>query len=292
MDQLTDFYERHRRFVLSLAYLVFAVFVAGYAIPYSTRAAWTHHVTAAKRLYDVENRQLKQQVDAAKEALAKGDEEDEAGIRSLPDFLARINNVAHAADVIIHKLSPDEKEPLRFTIQILEDYNKFLNFSSMLESLNVSIHDIEVHPYKVVEKSAQGGTKTFIPIHAITFSITPREDAKPLSSARISELRARVAQKNKRNPFQRFAYDPEAKKVRPEIDLTWVYRLSGIGRVGGMRTATIDSKDYAKDDLFKGMKIVGIESQRVRFEKQTDHGVEKYQLKFRRKKGSGKRKRG
>lgn len=272
MEELSAFYGRHKGFVLSLFYLTACLLLAGYSIMYSSRQAWISHSNGAIQAFNKENRDFAATLKKIKETLTKKDS-DAVGIRSLPAFLKRINNIARETKVIIQKLTPDPDNTLRFNLQIIEDYYDFIKFSAKLESLNVNIHDIQVHPYDLGKQP---------PLHAISFSLTPRADAEPLTSDRISRLASRVQQKNKRNPFQRFAFNAKAKRVRPEIDLTWVYKLSGIGRIGNKRYVTINSQDFNVGEDFEGMVIKKIDSNRVFLEKETDHGIEKYQLKFRR----------
>ena len=97
-------------------------------------------------------------------------------------------------------------------------------FSQLLERRDVIIHDIQVRPYDA------GRTP---PVHAISFSLTPRNDAEPMTGERLNRLKEMVDAPDKRNPFQRFV--SVGQVVRKEIDLTWIYKLSGIGSVGGVR---------------------------------------------------------
>lgn len=276
MGELNAFFEDHRRFVLSTLFLTVALLFAGYMILYVPRQVWIGHLNAGIAKYQAENKKMQSEFDARKRSSEQ--ESNPNQIKSLPDFLSRINKVANETGVIIQKLTPDEGKRLRFTIQIIDTYFKFIRFSSILESLNVRIHDIQVHPYNLVKNPPQ---------HVITFSLTPRNDAQELSGERLSDLKRRVAEKDQRNPFQRFvSFD---RKVEAIIDLTWVYRLTGIGRIGQRRFATIDSKDYSVDEEMAGMKITHVDTDRVRLEKVGPNGIEKYQLKFRKlKKKTGK----
>lgn len=268
---MEGFFLTHRNFLLSLAYVAGALLVAGYVVMYSERAGNMGRVAAAAGVYAAESRGLQDALSKKK----KTPDQDGAGqttITYLPAFLERINDIANQTAVIIQKLTPDKASKHRFIIEIIDDYFKFIKFASMLEALNVSIHDIQVHPYDISKTP---------PLHAISFSLTPRADAVPLASARLDELRGKVDAPNKRNPFQRFAYSKSQQKILHEIDLTWVNKLSGIGKVGDSRYATIDGKDYSVDDKVDGMKLTAIEADRVYLIKETPNGIEKYQMKFR-----------
>ena len=134
-----------------------------------------------------------------------------------------INRIAQDTDVIIRELLPVQAKgvgagnELKFKLSVTTDYLTFLRFAARLESLNVGINDLQVRPFDPTKTPA---------LHAIAFSITPRDDGKPLESARIVRIREQVAAKNKRNPFQRFAYSTSEPTPTPWIDLTWIYRLS------------------------------------------------------------------
>lgn len=240
---------------------------------YSSLSAWKDHLYRARDSVRTENGALKRVIKARK-LLEKKAQATPYHIVSLPEFLSRINVISKKTNVIIHELVPDKDHKIRFNLRIIEDYYKFVKFLSTLESLNVSIHDIEVHPYDLSKSP---------PLHVITFALTPREDAKPLSNDRLTSLMQRVEMKDRRNPFQRFAYNAKQNLISAEIDLTWVYKLSGIGKIGNTRYATIENKDYSAGDILEGMKLVDVQADRVLLKKKTANGIEKYQLKFRRK---------
>ncbi|MEI6985770.1 MAG: hypothetical protein WCK65_06545, partial [Rhodospirillaceae bacterium] len=219
-----------------------------------------------KRELDRENVVLKARVVAIRETNKPAVE----GLRSLPNFLRNINSVAQETKVIVRELTPAREGGIKFNLKIHTDYRTFIEYISKLEALDVVIHDIQVRPYDPTKKPPQ---------HVIEFSLTPRQDAKPLDSARIALMKAAVIAPDNRNPFQRFAYDANVK-VKQEVDLTWIYKLSGLGRVGDERVATIDSKDYRKGDAMDGMAIVSVEADRVNFEKKSEGGTERYIIKF------------
>ena len=279
MNELNVFFERYKRFVTSLFFVTACLMAAGYSTLYHPRSVWMDHALELNRKISEENgdysAKLKKIADAQ-----KIDSKDTNKIRSLPVFLERINSVAKKTGVIIHKLKPSPENDLLFTLQIIEDYFKFIRFSSILESLNVTIKNIEVHPYDISKSP---------PTHVISFQLIPRADAEELSSARISFLKDQVARTDKRNPFQRYAFNKEAKKAEIQIDLTWDYKLSGIGRIGDDRYATINDQDYKKGDELDGMLITDVSSKRVLLQKESkERGVEKFQLKFRKTKKKNK----
>lgn len=277
---MEEFIERYQQLVLSTMWLAAGILFAGYTSWYQPMEVMIADLRVAKGRVQTEQNQLKERKKQLESRLTADDKEQAKGINSLPEFLRRINSLAKQNDVIIRKLTVDENDRFKFNIEILIDYLTFLNFASKLEALDVNIHDMQVHPYN------QGVTP---PIHLIQFAITPRNDARPLAGDRISSLLARVNKKDKRNPFQRFAYDKTAPKVKPEIDLTWVHKLSGIGMDKGSRYATIDRVDNVIGDKINGKKINRIDKDRVYLIKKGKNGEQKFVLKFRRKKKKGRR---
>ena len=65
--------------------------------------------------------------------------------------------------------------------------------------------------------------------------------------------------------------------------MTWIHRLSGIGRIGGERIATIDSRDYAVGDPLDNMSITEIRNDRVMLKKESADGEQIFVLGFRKK---------
>lgn len=255
--------------VLSSLYLLASLAFAGYALLYVPKQAGIADLRIAQQVVAKETVTLKKSLQAFKQEKKKV----ENRINSIPAFLRRINELANANQVIIRKLVPDEFDKLKFNLEMFSDYYTFIRFASSLENLNVTIHDLEVRPYN--------NTKT-PPIHFIKFAITPTDDAAPLSFERAIWLVKRVQQKDKRNPFQRFA--ARKGRVTACIDQTWVYRLSGIGVINSKAVATISNVDYKVGDRVADMMIKAIKSDRVELQRQTKEGNECHILKFRQKK--------
>lgn len=195
------------------------------------------------------------------------------GIRSLPAFLEHINNTARETDIIIRELIPGKDGDLKFVLKVTSDYFKFLKLAAKLEKLNLTINDLQVRPYKMMANP---------PEHVIEFSLTPRGDAAPLSSDRFSKLDDLVSSESKRNPFQRFAFDVTTKAVSRDIDLTWIYHMTSMGKSGGREVTTIDGAEYfIGSKLKQGHVITAITGDEVRLEQKTDNGLETSFIRFR-----------
>ena len=267
------FVRNNLSLVLSTVYLLVFCAVAAYATVYIPKTTAIADLKIANRLATAENRELGKWLTSHR----KADETIEARINSIPAFLKNINQLANTTNVIIRKLAPDDRDKLKFSLEMFSDYYTFVKFTSRLKSLNVTVHDLEVRPYN--------DTKT-PPIHLIKFTITPTDDAAPMSSSRLRVLANQVNQKNKRNPFQRYAARTGPAKAC--IDQTWVFRLSGIGTINNKAIATIGSVDYTVGDKIADMKIRSIGANRVELRKKTENGTECHILKFREKKKARK----
>lgn len=270
------FIERYQSLVLSVLWLAAGILLFGYVSWYQPLEIMKADLKSARKHVQQELQQAGTERDNLRlSAASKDSPENVDVISSLPQFLFRINSLAQANDVILRKLTVDENDNMRFNIELFVDYFTFIRFTAALESLDVNIHDMAVHPYN------SGVTP---PVHIISFSITPRNNAQPLEGERLESLLEAVDRKNKRNPFQRFAYDQSAPKVLPEIDLTWVHKLSGIGVDNGIKYATIDRIDYMVNDRVAGKVVQEIMNDRVYLLKKSEDGEQRFILKFRRKK--------
>ncbi|MGN7610454.1 hypothetical protein ACQZV8_00025 [Magnetococcales bacterium HHB-1] len=288
------FIRKNSKLILSTLYMVAGLLALGYSILYSRLDAYTSDIQAVNQKISVENRviqdQLKKDQEAAANAQGKEDK-NEGRISSLPDFLLHINTLAKNNNVIIRKLVPDQEDqdggnsqalaisnPLKFRLEIITDFFTFLKFSLDLESLDTILDDLEVHRYDMTNPEK--------PLHFITFTLIPRNDAKPLKNKRLDELRAVIYNQGHRNPFRRLV----VLKGKPttDIDLTYLYRLTGIGtNPDGRRYATIDRKNYTENMKLGGRLIKEIQMDRVLLIKRaTQPGVpdKKFILRFRKRK--------
>jgi len=277
------FIRRHQSFFVSLLVLFAGMGVFVYTSVLDPLEVARQDMNVLQKMLRDENAKLIATRPKAEEKSSA----EESSLRSLPNFMRHINTIAAATKVIVRDLSPSREGGVKFNIKIIASYRVFLAFVSKLESLNVVINDLQFHPYQVLDQpGAAAGKETRESTHAIEFSITPRQDAEPIDNERLETMRTAVAQPNTRNPFQRFAYDPNFK-VRQEVDLTWIYKLTGIGRVGDARTATIlnmsgEPKDYHKGDRLDDMAVASVESDRVYLEKKAENGsTDRFVIKFR-----------
>ncbi|MBF0131980.1 MAG: hypothetical protein HQL75_05275 [Magnetococcales bacterium] len=260
--------RRYQNFLISTLFMLSGLFAVGYSEFYSP---YTIYATDAAKKTSQLKKEIENIGEKDKQKVTEN-QQAEKGIHFLPDFLGRINDIAHRQQVIINRLSPEKEESLKFKLEMTSEYRTFIKFIAQLESLNVIIDDIQLHPYDA---------RKVTPVHAISFTIIPRNDAEPLSAERQKKLQELVAKPGQRNPFQRLA----PGIVDHLVDLTWVVKLGGIGvALDGKRYATIDNSSYRVGDTLEGRVITEITESKVFMEKIDDDGVTRFVLSSREKK--------
>jgi hypothetical protein len=269
--------RKHQSLIFSTLYMVLGLMAAGYATVYSGKEAMIKDLRKVHRELKAEKKQLEELKKKESEETDKSKEDK----NSLPVFLTNINRIAQNNKVIIRELSPNnEDNQLKFQLQLITDYFSFIRFTSELEALDIILDDIQLHPYD------NGRTP---PMHAISFSLIPRNNASPLSDdVRLKNLQEWVNKTDRRNPFQRFAYDTTLKRVRPVIDLTWIHKLSGLGRTkSNQKYASISRKKYFVGSKLDGLIITAIDekNKQVSLEKRSEDGKVRYTLGFRQRSG-------
>lgn len=204
--------------------------------------------------------------------LHKSDIQDisEIQLNTIPKLLTRINNTCKAPGIIIRTLKPHSNNPFSFELQFISNYFDFLQVLSEFEKLNININKIDIKPYEIDQNNAK---------HIITIDIEAIDGGEQLSLTEVSFLEKELNRKRKRDPFQRFA--KVGKTIKRVVDLTWMHKLSGIGKVNGKYVATIDHRIYYKNSKFKNMKVTDISAKSVYMTKNTKNGIVYYILNFR-----------
>lgn len=272
------FIQKYQPLIVSTFYLIFGLVLAGYSVFYSRLEVYSHDLSKAREEIRSLNQDYKKRDEARLEASKKDEKASDVGIRYLPTFLDRINKIAHQNAVIIRKLTPARDNPLKFNLEFITDYFTFIHFSFGLESLDIILDDIQIHVYDPSKVP---------PLHAISFSLIPRNDAQPLGeSERMAVLKTQVDMKEKRNPFQRLVglREPGSGPL-PTIDLTWLYKLGGLGLMPDRQPyATIDQRNYLVGEKLDGRVITEIGKDRLYLEKVTPEGKARFLLTFRKRK--------
>ena len=197
-------------------------------------------------------------------------ETKEDNFSTIPKLLNRINNTCKAPNVIIRTLKPHANNPFAFELKFISNYFDFLKVLSEFEKLNIIINKIDIKPYEIKKINSK---------HIITLDIQAINGGEKISKEDVLFLNEELSKNSKRDPFQRFA--KVGQTIKRLVDLTWMYKLSGIGKIDGKYVATIDHRIYYKGSNFNGMKIINITPKGIRLKKKTSNGTVNYILGFR-----------
>ncbi len=271
------FIRANTAFLGSSLFLVVSLLLAGYSVLYTQMEANLRTMGVMVTQLNTEKKQLKEQRQTTIEQRKKATQIT-TGVSRMPLFLQQMNKIAKANEVVIRSLIPDAQNKQKFTLEFIDSYAVFLRFAAQLESFDTIINDMEVRPYD---------NNTVPPKHLIKFSITPRNNARELDSKRSRQLQVAV-RKDVRNPFQRFAINPGNTRQRGAIDLTWILKLTGIGKEEGEPYATIDRIRYNVGDQLAKKIITQITTKRVYMHEDTENGGRDFVLKFRIKSNKAK----
>ena len=266
---MDKFINKYQQLIVSCVWLLVGVLGFGWSVYYQPMQAMAQDARKVTSNVAAQTRELENYLKTAERTSNTQVKEE------LVVFLKNINKLAEDNSVIIQKLRADPKEELVYNIEIRTDYYTFIKFATDLEGLDVSIEELEVHPYN---PGAQP------PEHYIAFSIQPQNNASPLQTARVARLKEVSRKEGLRNPFQRFAKTTTTAGLK--IDLTWVYEFTGVGKIGGQYYATIDSTDYEVGDVIDGKVVSKIAKDRVLLNDEgytPEGGLDKsqYSLRFR-----------
>jgi hypothetical protein len=249
--------------ILFLSGTIYFLFVNTY---YNPLLQYNKIINTLSQNYKKEELKLYKQVYAVEQTK----ENQEIKLDTIPALLVRINNTCIAPKVIIRTLVPNKDNPFRFKLKFISTYFNFLTVLSEFEKLNIAINKIDIKPYEIKEKEAR---------HIITLDISAIDGGHSLSKENIAFLTKELQKKEKRDPFQRFA--KIGKTIKRLVDLTWIHKLSGIGRIDGQYVATINHRVYYKNSKFNDMIITDITSKSVLLKKKTSNGIVNYILNFR-----------
>ena len=252
--------------ILSIFILILALIFTFNNIYYNPLLQYNKVIELLSTKYKADELKLYKQV----HTIEKDEDNNTAQLDTIPKLLIRINNTCKAPGVVIRTLKPHTNNPFAFELQFISTYFNFLKVLNEFEKLNININKIDIKPYEIDKNNAK---------HIITIDIEAIDGGKQLSSKEILFLENELNKKKKRDPFQRFA--KVGKKIKRLIDLTWMHKLSGIGKIDGKFVATIDHRLYYHKSKLKDMIITEITSRNVYLKKNTPNGVVNYILKFR-----------
>jgi len=182
-------------------------------------------------------------------------------ISDVPMFLQKINNETIASGLKISNINKVDDNTYKLSINA--PYYRLVNFLFKIEQTNLSIQDMSIHP---------------LSDHKNQISMTLKVIKNEMSRNNLKDL----------NEFEKkyagITRDPLQKEAEPlkntgpsdVIDLTWEFKLTGIG-FDRARYANIDHNNYYTGDDFKDMRIVKILKDRVKLQS----GSQKFFIGFR-----------
>jgi hypothetical protein len=191
--------------------------------------------------------------------------QEAASITTVPMFLENINKEFLASALQLDHIQKSESDDSVYSFTALAPFDCLVDFLLRIEQSNLALQDLAIHPYSSRKNLIN------ITLRVIKDEMTPEDREEFIA------YQERY-QKTIRDPFRKGGTGGQPGL----INLTWKYKLSGIG-FDTERYATIDHKDYYKGDLFHGLHIVRIQSDQVHLEA----GSQKYFLGFRYKRTPG-----
>ena len=267
MNLLEDFREYIFDFISSIILILAAIFLFNKAY-YEPLLQYNNTIDLLSSKYHEQEIILYKRLNKKEEKVQK----ETAKLDTIPKLLSRINNTCKAPEVIIRTLNPHPNNPFAFELNFISNYFDFLTVLSEFEKLNININKIDIKPYEIKKNNSK---------HIITLNIEAIDGGEKLSTKDIKFLEHELNKQRKRDPFQRFARI--GKNIKRLVDLTWMYQLSGIGKIDGKFTATINHRIYYIGSSLEGMKITNIDSSGVNLQKRTKNGVVNYIMSFRKK---------
>ena len=179
-------------------------------------------------------------------------------------MLQKINKETIACGLELSTIEKINDTPYR--LSCFAPFYRLVNFLQRIEASNLAVQDMDVLPFSERQNKIQ-----------IVLTVTKDQMSKDNLQV-LADLK-KSADQHLRNPFQRDVGAQETARAPDVIDLTWKFKLTGIG-FDRSRYANINHKNYYVGDEFSGMRIVRIENDRVDL---TDNS-QKYMIGFRYKK--------
>jgi len=174
-------------------------------------------------------------------------------ISDVPTFLEMLNTKLAVSGLELDTIKKSEDNDYTYEFITYATFGRLLNFLYKTEQSNLVIQDLDIHPYS--------GEK-----HLINIKLQLIQDKMNTDDLRSFDTFQRKYGERLRDPFQKEALVQVPKDTTSQkpstINLTWKYRLTGIGFDKG-RYATIDHNNYYEKDVFNGMRITQILSDRV-----------------------------
>jgi len=190
-------------------------------------------------------------------------------LSQVPTLLQKINQESIACGL---ELSTIEKiNETTYKLSCFAPFYRLVNFLQRIEDSNLAVQDMDILPFSERQNRIQM-------VLAVTKDRMSENNLQVLANLKDQ------ADQQFRNPFQKDVGVQETKRAPDVIDLTWKFKLTGIG-FDRARYANINHKNYYVGDEFSGMRIVHIENDRVDLAANS----QKYMISFRYKRPVSKK---
>ena len=164
-----------------------------------------------------------------------------APIATMPELLAKSQEIASSYDVDLTSATPNAINPELLTLSLHGDFRGLMRVLGRLETLNATLTGFELTP------APDGGLAASVELLRI-----PKPGA-PMAFADYMD--AMIEYTATRDPFAMGDPVPPAHVGADLGDLSWTYHLTSISLIGAVRIATIDGKDYNVGDHLGPMTI-------------------------------------
>lgn len=185
-------------------------------------------------------------------------------VSDVPMFLQKINEETIASGMELSQVQKVDETTYR--LSAFAPFYRLVHFLFEIEESNLAVQDLDVHPFSIHENKID-----------VTIKVMGQKMGKN-SRLALDDFR-RERTKPFRDPFRKDPGTGEPAGPPDVIDLTWKFKLTGIG-FGERKSANIDRKPYHEGDLFNNMRVVRIARDRVELESDS----QKFFIGFRYKK--------
>ena len=190
-------------------------------------------------------------------------------VSNVPMLLQKINKETIACGL---ELSTIEKvDNNTYKLSCFAPFYRLVNFLQRIEESNLAVLDMDVLPFSDRKNR----------VHII---LKLTEDPMTENNLQILANAKKGEDQPFRNPFQKDVGPQETSQPPDVIDLTWKFKLTGIG-YDKAQYANINHKNYYVGDQLSGMRIVRIKRDRVDLVSNS----QKYTISFRYKKPLSKK---
>jgi hypothetical protein len=189
-------------------------------------------------------------------------------VHDVPSLLQKINSDAIGSGLEL--INIEKMDDHRYRLSAYAPFDRLVQFLFRVERSNLGLEDMGIHP------SPGRGDQIQLVLRMIPGEMSPENKGQLDDFEKVARLPVR-------NPFKKGGGADEGLTTPDRLDLTWKFKLTGIGVDRTGRYAHIDHKNVYKGDIFNGMRVTDVGKDRVELE--TD--ARKFFIAFRFKKPAG-----